>query len=84
MQVLTRLTERHAHGLRWLLLLGWLGLIGSLLLSPWLNSDLIPGRLASCAAGGSCNLHHHDGNQYQCKALSRNTSGIQLWLKRSR
>ena len=63
MQVLTRLTERHAHALRWLLLLGWLGLIGSLLLSPWLNSDLIPGRLASCAAGGSCNLHHHDGNR---------------------
>ena len=63
MQTLSRLSERQAHSLRWLLLLGWLGLIASLLLSPWLDSDPIAGRLASCAPISSCNLHHHDGNR---------------------
>ncbi len=63
MQILSRLSEHQAHSLRWLLLLGWLGLIGSLLLSPWVNSDPIPGRLVDCAPMGSCSLHHHDGNR---------------------
>jgi len=63
MQILSRLSERQAHSLRWLLLLGWLGLIASLLLSPWLDSDPIAGRFASCPPVGSCNLHQHDGNR---------------------
>ena len=63
MQILSRLSERQAHSLRWLLLLGWLGLIASLLLSPWLDSDPIAGRLANCAPVGSCSLHQHDGNR---------------------
>jgi len=63
MQILSHLSERQAHSLRWLLLLGWLGLIASLLLSPWLDSDPIARRWASCVPVVNCNLHQHDGNR---------------------
>jgi hypothetical protein len=63
MQVLSRLSERHAHMIRWLLLLGWLALISSLLLSPWFDIDPIPERLAACAPIGRCTLHDNDGNR---------------------
>jgi len=63
MQIFSRLSERHAHMIRWLLLLGWLALISSLLLSPWFDIDPIPERLATCAPIGRCTLHDNDGNR---------------------
>jgi len=63
MKYFAQLSERKAHIIRWFLLSGWLGLIASLLLSPWVDIDPIPGRLVSCANLGDCSLHGNDGNR---------------------
>jgi hypothetical protein len=58
MPVFSSWSERHAHLTRWILLLGWLGLIASLLipdLKPWTISKHYCGQLVHC--------HSHGGNQ---------------------
>ncbi|KEF40637.1 MAG: hypothetical protein ER33_15970 [Cyanobium sp. CACIAM 14] len=58
MQLFSAWSERQAHLVRWLLLLGWLGLILSLLVpgaDPW------PFEINHCGPLREC--HHHEGNQ---------------------
>jgi hypothetical protein len=58
LQLFSTWSERQAHLVRWLLLLGWLGLILSLLIpgaDPW------PFDINHCGPLRAC--HHHEGNQ---------------------
>lgn len=58
MRIFARWPERQAHAVRWLLLLGWLALIASLLIPPLGTWALRP---PLCPAGLDC--HGHGGNQ---------------------
>jgi len=58
MRLFARWSERQAHLLRWVLLLGWLALIASLL-SPALGDWTL--RAPLCPTGITC--HGHGGNQ---------------------
>ncbi len=58
LQLFSVWSERQAHLLRWLLLLGWLGLIASLLI---LNFDPWPFDVNHCGPLRQC--HAHEGNQ---------------------
>lgn len=55
-------SERQAHGVRWVLLIGWLGLIGSLL-----GPHPVPvgdhGPAFGCSPATACALHDNDGNR---------------------
>ncbi|SBO43806.1 cyclic nucleotide-binding domain-containing protein [Cyanobium sp. NIES-981] len=58
MRIFARWPERQAHAVRWLLLLGWLALIASLLIPPLGGWALRP---PLCTDGLDC--HGHGGNQ---------------------
>ncbi len=58
MQLFSAWSERQAHLTRWVLLLGWLGLIVSLLIP---NFDPWPFNINHCAQHLEC--HSHEGNQ---------------------
>jgi Cyclic nucleotide-binding domain len=58
MRIINAFSERQAHLLRWILLVGWLGLILTMLVPGWdpwpFDADHCPGLL---------DCHHHEGNQ---------------------
>ena len=57
LQLFSAWSERQAHLTRWVLLVGWLGLIGTLLIpgfDPW------PFQIGGCGAITAC--HAHEGN----------------------
>ncbi|MEB3169247.1 MAG: 4Fe-4S binding protein [Synechococcaceae cyanobacterium] len=58
-----QVSERLAHWLRWLLLLGWLLLIVSLFLPHDEVLGPMQGFVAPCVPGLACQLHDHDGNR---------------------
>ncbi len=62
MQLFSSWSERQAHGLRLVLLIGWLALIASLL-GPPIDFDGHPGRMELCAPTGPCELYDNDGNR---------------------
>ena len=58
-----QVSERFAHGLRWVLLVGWLLLIVSLFLPQDEVLGPMQGFVAPCLPGLACQLHDHDGNR---------------------
>ena len=58
MRLINALSERRAHLLRWILLVGWAGLILTMLIPGW---DPWPFDLDHCPNLRDC--HHHEGNQ---------------------
>lgn len=58
MRLINALSERRAHLLRWILLVGWAGLILTMLVPGW---DPWPFDFDHCPGLHDC--HHHEGNQ---------------------